>query len=147
MNATHLCTFSRNAAETKITSLERSIKALMVEIEELRQTKVNLEGSITKWQAENADWKKKYENEARLRIEEGDALKKKFGVELVQLTDACHNMEQKFKSAESAKVIDIIISYSADNPNSPQTKLTSEVSVLIKDFEHSQVVIKELTLK
>ena len=34
----------------------------MVEIEELRQVKINLEGSISKWQAENADWKKKYEN-------------------------------------------------------------------------------------
>merc|ERR1719431_2047539 len=123
-------TRNRNAAETKITSLERNIKALMVEIDELKQTKVNLEGSIAKWQAENADWKKKYENEARLRVEEGDALKKKFGVEINQLTDSCHNLEQKLKAAENAK-----------------TKLTSEVSVLVKDFEHSQVVIKELTAK
>merc|ERR1712076_103681 len=123
-------TRNRNAAETKITSLERNIKTLMVEIEELRQVKINLEGSISKWQAENADWKKKYENEARLRVEEGDALKKKFGVEINQLTDSCHNLEQKLKAAENAK-----------------TKLTSEVSVLVKDFEHSQVVIKELTAK
>merc|ERR1712130_869178 len=57
-------TRNRNAAETKITSLERNIKTLMVEIEELRQVRINLEGSISKWQAENADWKKKYENEA-----------------------------------------------------------------------------------
>ena len=28
-----------------------------------------------------------------------------------------------------------------------QAKLTSDVNVLVKDFEHSQVVIKELTLK
>ena len=28
-----------------------------------------------------------------------------------------------------------------------QAKLTSEVGVLVKDFEHSQVVIKELTAK
>merc|ERR1712212_1013371 len=75
-------TRNRNAAETKITSLERNIKTLMVEIEELRQVKINLEGSISKWQAENADWKKKYENEARLRVEEGDALKKKFTMEI-----------------------------------------------------------------
>merc|ERR1712172_403755 len=64
-------TRNRNAAETKITSLERNIKTLMVEIEELRQVKINLGGSISKGQAENADWKKKYENEARLRVEEG----------------------------------------------------------------------------
>merc|ERR1711971_1446454 len=123
-------TRNRNAAETKITSLERNIKTLMVEIEELRQVKINLEGSISKWQAENADWKKKYENEARLRVEEGDALKKKFTMEITSLTDALHNMEQKLKAAENAKM-----------------KLTSEVQVLIKDFEHSQVVIKELTAK
>merc|ERR1719464_2648161 len=123
-------TRNRNAAETKITTLERNTKTLMVEIEELRQVKINLEGSISKWQAENADWKKKYENEARLRVEEGDALKKKFTMEITSLTDALHNMEQKLKAAENAK-----------------TKLTSEVSVLVKDFEHSQVVIKELAIK
>merc|ERR1719225_1500707 len=69
----------------------------MVEIEELRQVKINLEGSISKWQAENADWKKKYENEARLRVEEGDALKKKFTLEITSLTDNLHNLEQKLK--------------------------------------------------
>merc|ERR1712080_733718 len=39
-------------------------------------------------------------------------------------------LEQKLKAAENAKA-----------------KLTGEVNVLIKDFEHSQVVIKELTSK
>ena len=100
----HLFFSSRNAAETKITALERNIKTLMVEIEELRQVKINLEGSISKWQAENADWKRKYENEARLRVEEGDALKKKFTVEITGLTDNLHNLEQKLKAAENAKV-------------------------------------------
>ena len=99
----NLSIFSRNAAETKITALERNIKTLMVEIEELRQVKINLEGSISKWQAENADWKKKYENEARLRVEEGDALKKKFTLEITSLTDNLHNLEQKLKAAENAK--------------------------------------------
>jgi len=123
-------TRNRNAAETKITTLERNIKTLMVEIDELRQVKINLEGSITKWQAENADWKKKYENEARLRVEEGDALKKKFNIEVTNLTDNMHKLEQLLKAAENAK-----------------SKLTTDVNVLIKDFEHSQVVIKELTSK
>merc|ERR1712055_26902 len=119
---------NRNAAETKITSLERNIKTLMVEIEELRSIKINLEGSIAKWQQENADWKKKYENEARLRVEETDALKKKYTLEINGLTDACHQLEQKLKAAAKAK-------------------LTSEVNVLIKDFEHSQVVVKDITAK
>merc|ERR1719443_199588 len=119
-----------NAANTKIQGLERTIKTLTVEIEELRQLKVTLEGSIAKWQAENADWKKKYENENRLRVEETDALKKKMTMEVNSLTDACHTLEQKLKAAENAKA-----------------KLTGEVNVLIKDFEHSQVVVKEITSK
>merc|ERR1719245_1990654 len=121
---------NRNAAETKITSLERNIKTLTVEIEELRQIKINLEGSIEKWKQENGDWKKKYENEARLRVEDVDALKKKFTVEVNGLNDMVHQLEQKLKAAENAK-----------------TKLSGEVNVLIKDFEHSQTVIKEITAK
>merc|ERR1711892_124724 len=84
---------ARNAAETKIATLERNIKQYSVEIEELRQIKINLEGTIVKWQAENADWKKKYENEARLRVEETDALKKKFTIEINGLTDTCYKLE------------------------------------------------------
>merc|ERR1711983_201575 len=119
-----------NAANTKIQGLERTIKTLTVEIEELRSLKVTLEGSIAKWQAENADWKKKYENENRLRVEETDALKKKMTMEVNGLTDMVHQLEQKLKAAENAK-----------------SKLSGEVNVLIKDFEHSQVVIKEMTAK
>merc|ERR1719333_1847735 len=119
-----------NAANTKIQSLERTIKTLNVEIEELRQLKITLEGSIAKWQQENADWKKKYENENRLRVEETDALKKKMTMEVNALTDAVHTLEQKLKAAENAKA-----------------KLTGEVNVLIKDFEHSQTVVKEITAK
>merc|ERR1719464_1415691 len=100
------------------------------QLEELRSLKVTLEGSIAKWQAENADWKKKYENENRLRVEETDALKKKMTLEVNALADSCHTLEQKLKAAENAKA-----------------KLTGEVNVLIKDFEHSQVVVKEITAK
>merc|ERR1712045_226473 len=81
-------------------------------------------------QQENADWKKKYENENRLRVEETDALKKKMTVEVTSLTDDVYQLEQKLKAAENAKA-----------------KLSSEVNVLIKDFEHSQTVVKEITSK
>merc|ERR1711970_690159 len=123
-------TRSRNAAETKISTLERNIKTLTVEIEELRALKVQLEGQVDKWRMDNADWKKKYENEARLRVEETDALKKKFTFEINGLTDTLHSLEQKLKAAENAK-----------------QKLSSEASVLVKDVKHSQVVIKEITEK
>merc|ERR1719341_677293 len=123
-------TRSRNAAETKIVSLERNIKTLHVEIEELRAIKIQLEGTVEKWKGDNAEWKKKYENEARLRVEETDVLKKKFTIEVNGLTDNLHALEQKLKAAEGQK-----------------NKLTQEVSVLVKDVEHSQVVIRELTEK
>merc|ERR1712142_1144529 len=123
-------TRSRNAAETKISTLERNIKTLTVEIEELRALKIQLEGQVDKWRLDNADWKKKYESEARLRVEEVDATKKKFTIEVNGLTDTIHQLEQKLKAAESQK-----------------TKLSQEVNVIVKDFEHSQVVIKELTEK
>merc|ERR1712002_348700 len=123
-------TRSRNAAETKISTLERNIKTLTVEIEELRALKIQLEGQVDKWRLDNADWKKKYESEARLRVEEVDAIKKKFTIEVNGLTDTIHALEQKLKASEHAK-----------------QKLSQEVNVIVKDFEHSQVVIKELTEK
>ena len=51
-------------------------------------------------------------------------------VEVNSLTDAVYQLEQKLKAAENAKA-----------------KLSSEVNVLIKDFEHSQTVVKEITAK
>jgi len=121
---------SRNAAETKISTLERSIKTMTVEIEELRAIKIQLEGNVDKWRLDNADWKKKYENEARLRVEETDALKKRFTIETNNLHDIISQLEQKLKAAENQR-----------------TKLTQEVNVLIKDVEHSQIVIKEVSEK
>merc|ERR1711962_178206 len=123
-------TRSRNAAETKISTLERNIKTLTVEIEELRALKIQLEGQVDKWRLDNADWKKKYESEARLRVEEVDAIKNKFTIEVNGLNDTIHALEQKLKASEHAK-----------------QKLSQEVNVIVKDFEHSQVVIKELTEK
>jgi len=123
-------TKARNQAETKISTLERTIKTMIAEKEELLVVKVQLEGYVAKWQAENADWKKKYENEARLRVEETDALKKKFTIEVNSLQDALHNLESKLKAAENHK-----------------QKLGQENSVLVKEVEHCQMIIKEITEK
>ena len=54
-----------------------------------------------------------------------DALKKRLTLECAQLNDTIMGLEQALKKAEHEK-----------------SKLSSEVSVLIKDVEHSQVVIK-----
>jgi chromosome segregation ATPase len=120
----------RNAAETKIKSLEQTIKTLTVQIEEFRSIKLNLESTCDKWKQENAGWKLKYENEARLRVEEVDAYKKKLTIEVTQLNDIIHNLEIALKKAEADK-----------------SKLSTEVNVLCKDLHQSQIVIKELTLK
>ena len=37
-------------------------------------------------------------------MEEVDAIKKKFTVEVTHMTDAIHNLESKLKTAENAKV-------------------------------------------
>lgn len=121
---------ARNSAETKIKSLEQTIKTLMVQIEEFRSIKLNLEATCDKWKQENAGWKLKYENEARLRVEEVDSYKKKLTIEVTQLSDIIHNLELQLKKAETDK-----------------TKLSTEVNVLCKDLHHSQTVIKELTIK
>merc|ERR1711970_745182 len=92
--------------------------------------KVQLEGYVAKWKAENDGWKKKYENEAKLRVEETDALKKKFTIEMNNLQDMVNNLEAKLKASENQK-----------------TKLGQENTVLIKEVEHCQVIIKENTEK
>lgn len=120
----------RNAAETKIKSLEQTIKTLTVQIEEFRSIKLNLEATCDKWKQENNGWKLKYENEARLRVEEVDAYKKKLTIEVTQLNDIIHTLEAALKKAETDK-----------------TKLATEVNVLCQDLHHSQTTIKELTIK
>jgi len=117
------CIQNVTAAKTRIQGPEQTIMTLNVENEELRSLKVTLEDSIAKCQAEKADWKKKYEMESRLRVEESDVLKKK-------MADSCHTLELKLKTAENANA-----------------KLTGDVNVLLKDAEHSQTVIKEIIAK
>merc|ERR1712200_390833 len=121
---------ARTSAETKITSLERTIKSMVAEKEEMLAVKVQLEGYVAKWKAENDGWKKKYENEAKLRVEETDALKKKFTIEMNNLQDMVNQLEAKLKASENQK-----------------TKLGQENTVLIKEVEHCQVIIKEITEK
>ena len=53
---------------------------------------------VNKWKTENAEWKKKYENEARLRVEEVDALKKKFTIEVTTLQVRGHLLRRSLRS-------------------------------------------------
>ena len=60
----------------------------------------------------------RYENEARLRIEDVDALKKKFGAQIAQLQDQLDAVQNKMKALDQQK-----------------NRLQTEVTVLIKDLE------------
>ena len=66
----------------------------------------------------------RYENEARLRIEDVDALKKKFGAQIAQLQDQLDSVMNKMKALDQQKA-----------------RLQTEVTVLIKDLEVISILI------
>ena len=67
----------------------------------------DLERQIIVIREESAGWKKKYENEARLRIEDVDALKKKFGAQVADLSDQLNQLVNKLKQMEQQKTRDV----------------------------------------
>jgi chromosome segregation ATPase len=120
----------KHQAEARVHHVETSMKTVHIELEEMRETRRNLEIQIIKWKEECLDWKKKYENEARLRIEDVDSIKKMYGAQVADLTDKLDQLLQKMKAMEAQKV-----------------RLQQEISVLMKDYEMSQSTIKEFHMK
>jgi chromosome segregation ATPase len=112
----------KQTAEQRVQSMEQVMKTITIELEENRDMRLELERQIGKWREEGADWKKRYENEARLRIEDVDMLKKKFGAQLADLQDQLDAALRKLREVEQQK-----------------GRLQQEVQVLIKDLEISQV--------
>merc|ERR1719211_57237 len=123
-------TRAKNTAESKVKTLEQQIKTLTIECEEHREIRVDLERTLAKMKEECGDWKKKYDMECKLRIDDVEALKKKFMVQITQLTDQYESTLTKLKAAEASK-----------------QKLSQEIQVIVKEFESSQTTIKELTLR
>merc|ERR1711981_466273 len=121
---------AKNTAETKVKTLEQHIKTLTIECEEHREIRLDLERTVVKMKEECGDWKKKYDMECKLRIDDVEALKKKFMAQITQLTDQYEGTMTKLKGAEAAK-----------------QKLSQEIQVIVKEFESSQTTIKELTLR
>lgn len=117
-------------AESKIQSMEQQLKVISIELSEQKDMRMELERHAGKWKDECIDWKKKYENEARLRIEDVDALKKKFGAQISALQDQLDATISKMKALEQQK-----------------NRLQQEVQVLIKDVEISQTHVKEVTVR
>ena len=123
-------TRAKNSAETKVKTLEQHIKTLTIECEEHREIRLDLERTVVKMKEECGDWKKKYDMECKLRIDDVEGLKKKFMAQITQLTDQYESTLTKLKGAEAQK-----------------QKLSQEIQVIVKEFESSQTVIKELTLR
>ena len=106
------------------------MKTISMELEEQRSIRIELERQLNKLKEDGGEWRKRYENEARLRIEDIDNLKKKFSVQIAELTDMVDATNSKMKGVEQQKI-----------------KLSQEVTILIKEVEISSVTIKELTIK
>ena len=69
----------------------------------MREVRRDLERQIIVIREECGGWKKKYENEARLRIEDVDMLKKKFGAQVADLSDQVNQLVNKIKQMEQQK--------------------------------------------
>merc|ERR1712213_171018 len=121
---------AKNTAETKVQTLQQQIKTLTIECEEHREIRMDLERTVVKMKEEWGDWKKKYDMECKLHIDDVEALKKKFMQQVNQLTDQYESTMTKLKAAEAQK-----------------QKLSSEIQVIVKEFESSQVVIKDLNMR
>ena len=74
----------------------------------MREVRRELERQIIIIREECGGWKKKYENEARLRIEDVDMLKKKFGAQVADLSDQVNQLVNKIKQMEQQKTRYII---------------------------------------
>jgi len=121
---------AKAGAENKVRTLEQTVKTLNIEIEEYREVKINMEKLIMTLKEESADWKKKYDTEARLRIDDVEALKKKFTAQITDIQDRHDDLLAKLKAMESQK-----------------NKLAHEIEIIVKQFESSQVTIKDLNLR
>jgi chromosome segregation ATPase len=73
---------AKSAAENRVRALEQQLKTVTMELEEQRSIRIDLERQLNKLKEDGGEWRKRYENEARLRIEDVDNLKKKFGVQV-----------------------------------------------------------------
>merc|ERR1719376_179864 len=118
---------AKAGAENKVRNLEQQIKTMTIEMEESREVRMDLEKLVAKLKEESADWKKKYDTEARLRLDDVEGLKKKYTVALAELQDHYDAVLGKLKAMEGQK-----------------NKLSQEIEIIVKQFESSQVTIKDL---
>jgi len=121
---------ARFSAENRVKAVEQQLKTVTLELEEQHTIRVDLENQLARLKEDGGDWRKKYENEAKLRVEDVDELKKRFAIQICELNDHIDALTMKLKAADQQK-----------------SKLQQEVQILIKDVEVTQVTVKEISLK
>ena len=109
----------KGQAENTIKNLERQITSITAQYEEEKVLRIELEKMVGKTKDECKDWKVKYENEARLHVENLDDLKKKTSHHVLGLEDQINQLNSKLKALEQQKA-----------------RLQQEANVVIKDFEN-----------
>merc|ERR1712021_65950 len=120
----------KHSAEMTIKNLDVKIKEITIKYEEEKHIRIELEKVLGKAKDETKDWKNKYENEVHVHSINLDDLKKNTGRTILGLEDAINQLTTKLKASEQQKL-----------------KMAQETEILIKDFTHSQTIIKELNIK
>jgi DNA repair ATPase RecN len=90
-------------AESRVQSVEQSMKTVHIQLEEMKSVRIDMERQIIMWKDDCGNWKKKYENVARLRIEDVDSLKKRFTVQVAELQDQLDRLVNAMKQMEQQK--------------------------------------------
>merc|ERR1712072_309987 len=62
-------TRAKNSAETRVKTLEQNLKTVTIEFDESREIRLDLEKTLAKMKEECSQWKNKYDNECKLRID------------------------------------------------------------------------------
>merc|ERR1712008_616240 len=120
----------KNKLAGSIKDLDVKIKEITIKYEEEKHIRIELEKVLGKAKDETKDWKNKYENEVHVHSINLDDLKKNTGRTILGLEDAINQLTTKLKASEQQKL-----------------KMAQETEILIKDFTHSQTIIKELNIK
>merc|ERR1712001_487398 len=108
---------AKGTAENTIANLQQQIKIMTAEFEELRVIKIDLERALKKATDDGTEWKKKYENEARLHQENMEAIKKTTAKQILGFEDTINQLNIKIKALDQQK-----------------NKLQQECSIVIKDL-------------
>ncbi len=118
------------SAENTIRNLELQLKSVTAQYEEEHHIRIDLDKALAKAKDEVKDWKTKYDNEVHVHAINLDDLKKATHKQVLVLEDTVNQLTTKIKTLEQQK-----------------QKMTQEFGVVVKDFEHGQMTIKDLTSK